>query len=132
MTKENQNIDEDFFEGNYKKLSVAVWTDEALSVEKDLSGAEITYAIFNDDNELLLVKSSNNGDTEIKIISTNDLEVYLNSPDSIGLAGTHNHMLNVVDAAGKEETIFTGRVRIFMSHAFRIRNAEAPAYLEGG
>jgi hypothetical protein len=133
MTLENQNILEDFYAGNDKKIRVAVYEDEALSSLKDLTGAEVIYSIFDDNGVIHVTKTSADGASHIELTNPTNGEclVKLLPPDTAFLNGAYRHMLNVVDANDVETTVFTGRINIFRNLARRPRKASVPAYLQG-
>lgn len=130
MTLTNQNILDDFYEGNHKKISVTVYEDDEKSQQKDITGAEVTYAIIDNDGNILLTKSTKRN--EITITGTNVFLVELLPEDTIGLAGTHEHQATVVDSLGDKETVFSGRIRIYKSYSLGLQDDIVTAYLEGG
>jgi hypothetical protein len=133
MTRERQDIAEDFYSGNYKELHVTCYNPDGSP--KDLTSAEVTYALFTNTFSLVLTKSSLNGADEIDILTpeTNgECIVYLRGADTLHVNGTFRHHVNVVDAMGHEETVLTGKVNIFRAFAVRPRVATASAYLLGG
>lgn len=131
MTYENQDITDHFYSGNSKTVLVKI--DDQDGNLKDLTGAELTYVIMDrkDYSDIKLRKSSANGDSEIKVISLGYCEIYLKPADTINLYGKFRHHLNVVDADGEEETVFTGLVEIHRTFAQRYRIESAQAFLEG-
>lgn len=133
MTFEKQDVVTDFYAGNTKDLTVTVYVDEAKTQVKDLAGAEITWALFDDDNVTFMVKSSSDA-TQISVPTPGNgiCIIHLLPPDTVNLYGTYRHHVNVVDANGDESTVLTGKVRIFKSFARRFRNETLNAYLEGG
>lgn len=137
MTEERQNILEDFYAGDDKTLRVTVWTDEDKTTPKpNLSNAElIGYALFDDDNEVFVRKSSLNGASQVTVVDEPNaiVEIYLLPEDTWYMNGQYRHQMNVVDENGKNEMVMTGKVNIFPAfaqHAYRI--ASIPAYLSGG
>lgn len=137
MTYQKQDILEHFYEGNKKIIKVTVWEPDETEPDgrklKDLSGSEITYVIIDrtDYDIVYLRKSSFNGDSEIKVTGLGTCEVYINPPDTYDLHGKFRHHMNVVDAYGYEETVFTGLVEIHETTAKRYREISQPAYLVG-
>lgn len=136
MTYEKQDILEHFYTGNSKIIRVTVYNQDAEPLEdplKNLEDCELTYVIMERDNhaKLRLRKSSNNGPSEIKIVSKGLCEIYLNPPDTINLYGKFRHHLNIVDENGKEGTAFTGLVEIHRTQAIRFREKSIHAFLEG-
>jgi len=135
MTRERQDITEDFYAGNYKEIHVTCYNqDNSL---KDLTNAEVTYAIFTNANEseVLLMKSSNQGTDYIDILdppTDGELLIKLKATDTVNISGTHRHHVNVVDSNGHEETVLSGKIQIFRSFARRFRISYASAYTIGG
>ena len=130
MTKEKQDILEDFYSGNAKKIRVTIYDDSGNL--KDLTDAELTYALFTrETNELILRKSSHKGEHEIRVVGPGLCEIYYIGADTVHIHGTFRHHLNVVDADGKEATAFTGLVRIHRTPAGRYREVGGQAYTEG-
>lgn len=132
MTRERQDITEDFYSGNYKEIEVTCYNpDNSL---KDLTNSEITYAIFTNANVTLLRKSSAQGTASIEIIDAPNgkFVIKLVPKDTSSIYGTYRHHVNVVDSAGHEETILTGRIDIFRAFALRFRTSYQSAYLSGG
>jgi len=134
MTVEKQNISEDFYIGNYKLLAVTVYQDEDLTVLKDLTGAELTYVWVTRDDEVLLVKSSQYPtQINITVAADGECEIYILAVDTALFdPGVYYHHLNVVDGAGKEETVFTGKVTLLKSYAQRPRKSYISACIVGG
>jgi hypothetical protein len=133
MTRERQDISEDFYSGNYKAIQVTCYNPNGSL--KDLTGAEVTYALFTNTGTIVLTKSSQNGASEIDILSpeTNGVcVIYLRGGDTLNVHGTFRHHVNVVDQMGYEETVLTGKVNIFEAFAVRPRLAFVAAYLSGG
>ncbi len=131
MTIERQDIMEDFYAGNYKELAIHVTNKDGS--DKDLTGAEVTYAIFTDKGVVKLYKSSNDGDLAIELTepSQGRCIVYCWPWDTALLSGTFRHHVNVVDVNGKEETVLVGTVRIFTAYARRQRTDSQSGYLLG-
>ena len=65
MTEERQDVMTDFYAGNNKRLVVTCRNADGSA--KNITGAEITYTMFSDDEERLLVKSSSKGSDEIEL-----------------------------------------------------------------
>lgn len=130
MTEERQDITADFYAGNKKDIRVTVRNSDGSA--KDLTGAEVTYVIFTDPGKPVLVKSS----ARSQITLTNPVggvfTVHILAFDTLGLSGTYRHQANVVDAAGVEETVMSGKIVIFKSYARRFRLTSKPAYITGG
>ena len=132
MTYRNQDITEGWYEGNHKIIRVTVYDKQGNL--KDLSGSEITYVIMDrDDYDVIhIMKSSYNGDSEIKVTGLGTCEVYITHSDTRNLHGTFRHHLNVIDSNGHEETVLTGLVRIYETTAqLRPRKVGVASYLEG-
>lgn len=130
MTLERQDITESFYAGNTKTIQVTV--RDADGNLKDLTGSEITYAIFTRDTDVVVLrKSSSVGASEINIVGLGVFCVYLNPPDTALLYGTFRHQANVVDASGDEETVLSGKIEIHKSMAKRYRILNIDAYLQG-
>ena len=135
MTVEKQNITEDFYVGNYKLIAVTVFTDDSLTQIKDLTGAECTYVMVDKhDDEIVLVKSSQYpAEITITDAANGECEIYIEARDTaLFEPDVYMHHMNVVDAAGKEETVFTGKVTLLKSYARRPRSTSMEAYLSGG
>jgi hypothetical protein len=137
MTVERQNIDEDFYAGNKKVIRVQIWEDAAKTTPKTLiaDNFEITYVLHDDDGNVYVTKSSTNGVTEIEVISLANgiCEVHLDPADTAFLAArTYRHQMNLVDDANDEETVMTGKVKLFRSFARRVRLTAVGAYTLGG
>lgn len=131
MTEERQDILEDFYSGNAKVIrDVVVKSDGS---PKSLVGAEITYAMVTDKDLIVLRKSSAAGSSEIEIIDAvnGEFVIKLRPQDTMNLAGTFRHYVNVVDSNGDEETVTTGKVNIKKTHAQRYRVSSRPIYLVG-
>ena len=133
MTIERQDIKEDFYAGDYKVVAVTVFEADG-ETRMNLAGCEITYALFDDDNEIFIRKSSAVGATEIDITDelNGEVEVYLLGTNSLYLHGRYRHQMEVVDTNGHGEIVMTGKVTIFKSYARRYRTAVLDAYLAGG
>lgn len=131
MTTERQDIMEDWYAGNYKELAIHVTNKDGT--DKDLTGAEVNYAIFTDKGVVKLYKTSHDGETAVKLTSPSQgrCVVYCYPWDTALLSGTFRHHVNVVDVNGKEETVLAGTVRIFTAYASRRRDTSSPAYLAG-
>lgn len=128
MTKEKQDILEDFYAGNYKVLRDTI--RDANSNLMDLTGCEITFALFDDKNVTYVVKSSVDP-TQIDIVGTGVVDIILLPEDSLHLKGSYRYHVNVVDGNGYEETVTSGKINIFASFARRLRVVSIPAYLSG-
>jgi len=133
MTKERQDIKEDFYAGNYKEIEVICYEPDEVT-RTDLTGMEITYAIFTDENEVVLAKSSHQGTDYIEITDAvnGEFVIKLNGGDTAFLHGTYRHHVNAVDTNGHEETILSGKINIFKAFAIRFRLDTWSAYLAGG
>ena len=133
MTIERQNIMEDYYAGDYKVLAVTVYEKDG-ETKKNLSGCEITYALFDDDDMIFLRRSSAVGATEIDITDepNGGVEVYLVGYLTRDLYGTYRHQMEVVDGDGHAAIVMTGKVNIYKAFARRYRTAVADAYLAGG
>jgi hypothetical protein len=131
MTYINQDIMDGFYSGNKKIIRVKVYNQDGSL--KDLGQSEITYAIFTRDaNEVILRKTSYNGDVEVKVVGLGLCERYLKAPDTAFIHGTFRHHVNVVDEDEYEATVLSGVVRIHQAPAKRFRQArDGKAYLEG-
>ena len=137
MTVERQNIDDDFYSGNTNIVRVQIWENASQTTPKTLvtDNYEITYVLHDDDGNVHVTKSSENGVTEIEAVDLANgiCEVYLDPQDTVFLAAmTYRHQMNLVDDAGDEETVMTGKVKLFRSFARRIRLTSASAYILGG
>lgn len=133
MTFERQDVTEDFYAGNSKDLTITIYLDEAKTTVKDLTGAEITWALFTDDHNVLLVKNSvDSSEIEVPTPANGICIVHIDPADTLDLYGTYKQHVNVVDGNGKESTVLTGKVRIFRSFARRPSDDSQAAYLEGG
>lgn len=133
MTRERQDITEDYYSGNYKEVNVTVYNPDGSL--KDLTGSEITYAIFTNDGSVVLVKSSANGTEHIEILtpaSDGQCVIKLKAVDTTFINGTFRHQMNVVDTNGYEETVLTGKINIYKAFAKRPRMTSISAYLAGG
>lgn len=133
MTKERQDIKEDFYAGNYKEIEVICYEPDGVT-RTDLTSTEVTYAIFSDENEILLAKSSNQGIDQIELTDAvnGELVIKLYGGDTAFLNGSFRHHVNVVDTNGYEETILSGKINIFKAFAKRFRTTNVNAYLSGG
>lgn len=133
MTIERQDILEDYYAGDYKELVVVVYEKDGITL-KDLTDCEITYALFDDDYRPYIMKSSNNGISEIEItdVPNGEVTVKLQGTDSLHLDGRFRHQMEVADANEKPAMAMTGKVNIFRAIARRYRTAVAIAYLAGG
>ena len=135
MTREQQDIDSDFYAGNYKELRLTIYDADGAAF--DLTGSEITFALFENEPKspaVLLRKSSVNGNDEIEILSpaaNGVCVIKLDPSDTVNMRNTYRYHVNVVDVNGHEETVTTGRIRIFRSFALRWRTDSISAYLEG-
>lgn len=130
MTMERQDILEDFYAGNYKVLRDTVLL--ANGNPKDLTGAEVTFALFTDKNQVLIVKSSENiNEVEIVDATAGVVDIFLQPEDTLHLSGLYRYHVNAVDANGYEETVTSGKIHIYASFARRYRHSKSPAYLTG-
>lgn len=131
MTIEKQDILADFYAGNSKIISVTVSKQDGSA--KDLSQCEVTYVLINQKGDVVLRKSSNLPDHVTISGVTNEIaSVFLSPDDTDTLHGTFTHHMNIVDENGYEETVMTGKVRIFQSFAVRYRFTNLSAYVSGG
>jgi hypothetical protein len=127
MTIEKQNILEDWYSGNTKEIEITVL--EPDDSPKDLTDSEVTFAMFTKGSEVVLVKSSATAEILLTDPLNGVMVVYINPPDTAHIDGTFYYQVNVVDASGIEETVTTGRINIFRSHAKRPRKNSIPAHL---
>jgi len=135
MTVERQDILEDFYQGNTKKLRIHVVDDDGGP--KDLTDAEVTLALFLDKTEIVYLTkcswlSDPFGTYEITIeepLIDGNITVHINPPDTHNLYGTYRYHVNVIDEDGYEETVTTGRINIFKAFAKRPGIATLPVYL---
>lgn len=137
MTFEKQDITEDFYAGNYKEIIITIYEDELKTTPKDVTNAEITYVIFTEAEipQIVVVKSSLRGSQEIELLvpaSDGKCKVKLLPEDTLHLNGQYRHQTNMKDSNGYEETVMTGRIRIFKSFARMPGEDSLKAYLEGG
>lgn len=137
MTVERQDIVTDFYQGNTKKIRDHVVGDDGSP--KDLTNAEVTFAVFLDKTEIVYLQKSSKrndpfGTTEITIDdpSNGDITVHLWPADTHNFYGTYRYHINVIDANGYEETVTTGKLNIFKAFAKRFELDSLPAYLLGG
>jgi len=128
MTREKQDILEDFYAGNYKVLHDTIL--DASGNPMPLDGCEITFALFDDKNVIHIVKSSVDP-TQIDVVGVGEVDIILLPEDSLKLQGLYRYHVNVVDGNGYEETVTTGKIHIFASFARRPRAESVPAYLSG-
>lgn len=131
MTEERQDISEDFYAGNSKDLRVTIKDDNEIVV--DLTGAELTYALFTDEHKVIFRKSSIIGPSEIDVPTPANgvCIVHILANDTILLKDIYRHQLSMVDASGNSSTVMVGKVHIFASFANRHRMTTTPAYLQG-
>lgn len=132
MTRERQDITEDFYSGNYKEIEVTCYNPD--NSPKDLTGSEITYTIFTNQGVVLLRKSTNEGNASVEITDAlnGKCVIKMQPKDTNWIYGTFRHHVNIVDENGHEETVLTGKIDIFRAFAFRFRSTEVSAYLVGG
>ena len=134
MTRERQDITEDFYVGNHKVIRDTVYDrDGALF---DLTSAEATFFLLDEDDGTVYLTKSSSEPTEIEVDDVNSLVIVylipsdtlrLNAPD---LYGTFRYQIHVYDQNGNEETITTGRINIFQSPlSGRARKDTVSAYL---
>lgn len=131
MTKERQDINEDFYQGDVHDIQVTIYNQNGTL--KDLTGAELTYALFRDDgkNPTLLFQKSSEDVSQIEVTGTGVCLVHLVPPDTFNVYGTFRHQLHLVDATGYAGIVMSGKVEIFRSFARRPRDSKTPAYLTG-
>ena len=133
MTYQKQDILEDWYEGDNKDIEVIVYNKDGS--RKDLTNAEITYVIMDreDYDTVYLRKQSANGSGEIEITDAVNgvLMIHILPPDTLTLHGTFRHHLNVRDQYNKQETVFTGLVRIHETSGQPYREISQKAYLIG-
>lgn len=134
MTREKQNVMEDFYAGDDKQLRITVYDSDGGLF--DLTNCEITYAMFTNDEDVVLQKSSSNGADHIEILApaSNGVCVIKLAPeDTLDLYGVYRHQVQVVDVDANEdaEIVTTGRIQIFKSFARRYRKSAVPAYVVG-
>ena len=128
MTLERQDILEDFYAGNYKVFRDTII--QANGQPKDLTGAEVTFALFDDKNQVFIVKSTENiSEAEIMDAPGGVVDIFLQPEDTLHLAGLYRYHVNVVDDNGYEETVTSGKIHIFASFARRLRRVSIPAYI---
>jgi hypothetical protein len=140
MTRERQNIDEDFYVGDHKDITDTIY--DSNDVLLDLTGGEATFFLFNeDDGGTQLTKSSSDA-AEItfnnQVTNKGELVVHFVPGDTLranpdeDLYGTFRYQIKFVDVSGYGSTVTTGRINIFASPgAFRARDAFLYAYLAG-
>lgn len=81
----------------------------------DLTGARLRWACAATVNSAAVItKDSANGDAEIEITSSPGFEasVWLVPADTMNLSGVYRHELEIIDGAGKTETLATGKLTI--------------------
>jgi hypothetical protein len=130
MTIEKQDITSDFYAGNHKILVETIV--QADGSPKDLTDAEVTFALFTTTGVLCFTKTSLEV-TQIEITDAvgGECLIYLLPPDTVFLFGTYMYQVNVIDVTGYEETVTTGKINIFKSFARRLRRNVLHAYSLG-
>ena len=130
MTKEKQDIKEDFYSGDTKDIVFEI-VDKAGALYP-LSNASADYALFTDEGVVLIRKSSDQA-TEIEFDVPNSLvTVHLLPPDTLHIYGTFRHQLLVIDQNAYAEITSTGKVNIKRSFARRFESDSQAAFLQGG
>jgi hypothetical protein len=111
MTVENQDFT--IYTGNHAELNALI-TEENSVTPKNLLGAAITWVLFDDDiDEVLVTKTTVSG-----IVITNAAlglcTITLNPIDTVNLVATKSYMheADVTDYLGNITTVFTGKVLI--------------------
>lgn len=136
MTQEKQNIDEDYYAGNYKELKAVIYqqTTPPLTTAMPLTNCEVVWALHDEKTDDVYLEKSSLDANEIVITdeANGRVSVYLQPSDSFDLSGTYRHQMLVADANGHPETVLTGRIKIFKSYARRYREDSASAFVEGG
>jgi hypothetical protein len=128
MTEERQDIKEDFYSGNSKKIRVSVTDPNGAKL---LTGATITFAVFVDKTGVVILRKSSVNIDEITIDDAlgGILTIHLLPKDTFNVHGSFRYHVNVVDADGYEETVTVGRLDIFESFAKRPVDAHLSVYL---
>lgn len=129
MTRERQDIKEDFYAGDTKDLVFIVY-DKAGALF-DLSNAEGTYALVTTDGQVILMKSSNNAAITFNVPNS-EATVHLLPKDTIRIYGTFRHQLHINDQNDYQEIVSTGKVNIKQSFARMYRIEATSAFLQGG
>lgn len=130
MTREKQDIKEDFYSGDTKDLVFEIFDKDGALYP--LSNAEATYALFTNDGHIVLMKSSDQSGA-ITIDDVNSLAtVHLLPPDTIQIHGSYRHQLHIKDANNYLEIVSTGKVNIKQSFARMFRLDAVSAFLLGG
>lgn len=132
MTRERQDILQDFYQADTKTIQVTIYNQN--DTLKDLTGAEITYSLIKDDAKnpvVIFQKSSNVGVEEIEVIGLGVCAVHLLPTDTFNIHGSFRHQLHVHDSEGHGGIVMSGKVQIFRSFARRPRSSQQTAYLTG-
>lgn len=130
MTKEAQDILEDFYSGNTKYVTVSVV--DAAQAPKNLSGAEIAYTIYTDKHVVVVRKSSLDGEITVGGAGNSEATVTIAPTDTLSLSGLYRHEMTITDSNNVTETVMRGKVQIYRSYATRFRDTNKHAYLLGG
>lgn len=130
MTKEHQDITQDFYSGNTKYIVVTVLKPDGTA--KDLQGSEIVYTIYTDKAVVALRKTSVDGEIAVSGTDHNIATATLNSYDTFPLSGLYRHEMTITDGSGVTETVMRGKVEVFKSFASRQRKTSKHVYLLGG
>ena len=131
MTIERQDITQDFYQGNNKEISITV-VDENGDPFVLGADAQITYVIYNEKTEAIILRKSTEDDgITIPNPTENVFLIHISSSDTLNLASsTFRHMANVVKN-GYEETVMTGKVNIYRSLAARAKKKTQSGYTKG-
>ena len=139
MTRERQDILEDFYVGTHKNIRDTVYDkDGAL---QDLTNFEITFFLLDERTGSVYITKSSSNVAEIQILdqvsNKGELIVYLVPSDTLrinddDLYGTFRYHVHALDDSGYATIVTTGQINIFPTSAVgRARNDSIPAYLEG-
>lgn len=140
MTRERQDILEDFYVGDHKNIRDTVYDkDGAL---ENLTGGEATFFLIDEETGETQITKSSSLVTEIEILdqvaNEGELVVYLVPSDTLrehpdaDLYGTFRYQIKFVNASGYASTVTTGRISIFRSPGSpRARHTVTFAYLAG-
>lgn len=109
MAETNQDLT--LHAGNDVTIEFVLLDSTESPVALNLTGARLRWVCAPTVNAAAVItKDSNNGDTEIEFVdaAAGLASVYLLPADTASLRGVYRHELEIIDAAGKVETLVTG------------------------
>ena len=111
MTIENQNFT--IYTGNNANLEALI-TEEDLVTPKNLTDATITWVLYDDDTDVILVTKTNTDPTEINVTDAINglctISLVPEDTDEFSPTKAYSHQCIVEDFNGDITTVFSGTV----------------------